>query len=74
MDWFAAPTRAWAFFPPGQPVGVRAGGSIVCTAKTLIAGDTSKYAFADEVHPTPYAHQVAADFTIALLRKAGVNL
>ena len=59
-----------AFSSPGDTVG----DSIICTAKTLIAGDTSKYAFADEVHPTPYAHQVAADFTIALLRKAGLNL
>ena len=48
--------------------------SIVCNTTNLIAGDTSKYAFADSVHPTPYAHQVAADFTIDLLRKAGVNL
>ena len=48
--------------------------SIVCSAKTLIAGDTSKYAFADAVHPTPFGHQVAADFTIELLRKAGLNL
>ena len=59
-----------AFTSPGDTVG----DSIICTAKTLIAGDTSKYAFADDVHPTPYAHQVAADFTIALLRKAGLNL
>ena len=59
-----------AFSAPGDVVG----NSIVCTAKTLIAGDTSKYAFADSVHPTPFGHQVAADFTIALLRKAGVNL
>ena len=59
-----------AFSAPGDTVG----SSIVCNTTNLIAGDTSKYAFADDVHPTPYAHQVAADFTIALLRKAGVNL
>ncbi len=59
-----------AFSSPGDVVG----NSIVCTAKTLIAGDTSKYAFADGVHPTPFGHQVAADFAIELMRKAGVNL
>ena len=59
-----------AFSAPGEVVG----SSIICNAKTLIAGDTSKYAFADGVHPTPFGHQVAADFTIALLRKAGLNL
>ncbi len=59
-----------AFSAPGDVVG----NSIVCTAKTLIAGDTSKYAFADSVHPTPYAHQLTADFTIELLRKAGLRL
>ena len=59
-----------AFSSPGDVVG----NSIVCTAKTLIAGDTSKYAFADAVHPTPFGHQVAADFTIELLRKAGLKL
>ena len=59
-----------AFSKPGDDFP----SSIVCNTTNLIAGDTSKYAFADGVHPTPYAHQVAADFTIALLRKAGVNL
>ena len=59
-----------AFSAPGDVVG----SSIVCTAKTLIAGDTSKYAFADSVHPTPYAHQLTADSTIELLRKAGLRL
>lgn len=59
-----------AFSAPGDTVG----SSIICTARTLIAGDTSKYAFADSVHPTPYAHQLTADFTIELLRKAGLRL
>ncbi len=59
-----------AFSAPGDTVG----SSIVCNTTNLIAGDTSKYAFADSVHPTPYGHQVAADFTLELLRKAGLRL
>ena len=55
-------------------VGETVGQSIVCNTTNLIAGDTSRYAFADSVHPTPFGHQVAADFTIDLLRKAGLNL
>lgn len=58
-----------AFSAPGDTVG----NSIVCTAKTLIAGDTSKYAFSDSVHPTPFAHQDAANFAVNLMRSAGLN-
>ena len=58
------------FSQPGDTFGK----SIVCNGTNLIAGDTSKYAFADNVHSTPFGHQVAADFTITLLRKAGLNL
>lgn len=49
------------------------GNSIICSARTLIKGDTSKYAFADAVHPTPYAHQDAANYTVTLMRNAGWN-
>ena len=58
-----------AFSAPGDVIG----NSIICNASTLIKGDTSKYAFADSVHPTPYAHQDAANFTITLMRNAGWN-
>jgi phospholipase/lecithinase/hemolysin len=47
------------------------GSSLVCNSTNLIAGDTSKYAFADDVHPTPYAHQGTADAALALLMQAG---
>lgn len=30
--------------------------ALLCTESTLIAGDVSRYAFADEVHPTPYGN------------------
>ena len=56
-----------AFSAPGDVIG----SSIICNANTLIKADTSKYAFADSVHPTPYAHQDAANFTVTLMRNAG---
>ena len=58
-----------AFSLPGDTVG----SSIICTAKTLVPGDTSRYFFADSVHPTPFAAQGASAFTVDLLRKAGLN-
>lgn len=51
----------------GQPNGA----SIVCNTTNLIAGDTSKYAFSDSVHPTPFAHQVAAQTAMQLMVDAG---
>lgn len=47
------------------------GSSLGCTANSLIAGDTSHYLFADSVHPTPYAHQLLAQFVSVQLAKAG---
>ena len=58
-----------AFSQPGDVIG----SSIICNAKTLIPGDTSKYAFSDSVHPTPFAAQDAAAFTIKLMREAGLE-
>jgi len=34
--------------------------SLVCNASNVIAGDVSKYLFADSVHPTPYGYQLLA--------------
>jgi phospholipase/lecithinase/hemolysin len=34
--------------------------SLVCTASTLISGDTSFYEYADTVHPTPYGYRLLA--------------
>lgn len=45
--------------------------SLVCSSKTLIAGDTSHYLFADSVHPTPYVHKLQAQLVSAYLAKAG---
>jgi phospholipase/lecithinase/hemolysin len=51
----------------GQPVGP----SIVCNTTNLIPGDTGAYAFADSVHPTPFAHEVAAGVALQLMVAAG---
>jgi phospholipase/lecithinase/hemolysin len=51
----------------GQPVGP----SIVCTTTNLIPGDTGAYAFSDSVHPTPFAHEVAAGVALQLMVAAG---
>lgn len=46
-------------------------GSWNCTASTLIPGDTSRYLFADDVHPTPYGHFLIADAVLAALVARG---
>lgn len=51
----------------GSPVG----SSLVCNTSNLIAGDVSKYFFADDVHPTPYAHQQVAATAYQLMVAAG---
>ena len=47
------------------------GSSIVCNASNLVAGDTSKYAFADSVHPTPFASQQTANIVLDMMHAAG---
>ena len=47
------------------------GSSLGCSAASLITGDTSRYAFADSVHPSPYGHQLIAQFVALQLAKAG---
>lgn len=47
------------------------GSSITCTAASTVAGDTSKYVFADVIHPTPYGYQLLAQFVSLKLVAAG---
>lgn len=47
------------------------GNAILCNAGNLVPGDTSTYAYADGVHPSPYAHQKAAEFAMQLMVEAG---
>ncbi len=53
--------------PPDAPTGP----SIVCNETKLIDADTSEFAFADDVHPTPYAHQKTADAVLERMMSAG---
>jgi phospholipase/lecithinase/hemolysin len=47
------------------------GASLVCNPSNVIAGDISRYGFADDVHPTPYGHQLLAQFAAKVLAAAG---
>jgi phospholipase/lecithinase/hemolysin len=47
------------------------GSSLVCNSSNLVAGDTSHYLFADNVHPTPYGHKLLAQYAIKALVLAG---
>lgn len=42
-----------------------------CTAQTLIPEATSRYLYADDVHPTPYGHFLLADLVLAALASRG---
>jgi len=37
----------------------------------VIKGDISHYGFADDVHPTPYGHQLVSQFASKLMAQAG---
>ena len=45
--------------------------SLTCTASSTVAGDTSRYLFADDVHLTPFGYQLLAQFVSAKLVAAG---
>lgn len=46
-------------------------GSLGCNATTLAAGDVSRYQYADGVHPTPYGHQLLAEYVLQRMRDVG---
>lgn len=45
--------------------------ALACTTATTIAADTSHYAFADSIHPTPYGYRLIAQFVTDRMLKAG---
>jgi phospholipase/lecithinase/hemolysin len=45
--------------------------SLVCTSATTVAADTSRYYFADTVHPTPYGYKLLTQLVTDALLKAG---
>jgi outer membrane lipase/esterase len=61
-------TAACSKNSPANPLG---GSSITCTAGSLIAGDTSKYLFADDVHLTPFGYELLAQFVTKNMATAG---
>ncbi len=52
--------------PPTSP-----GTALVCNASNIIKADVSKYYFADDVHPTPYGHQLLSQFAAKVMAQAG---
>lgn len=54
-----------------QPVPNLLGSSITCTTANTVPGDVSRYAFADKVHPTPYANTLMADFVLSEMTRTG---
>ncbi len=48
-------------------------GSLGCTAATTITADTTRYMYADNVHPTPYAHSLFAQYFIKTISSAGLG-
>ncbi|PIT76898.1 hypothetical protein B9Z31_02745 [Limnohabitans sp. G3-2] len=56
---------------PLATAGNNDGSSLVCKPSNLIAGNTSRYLFADGVHPTPYGHKLLAQLVTKELILAG---
>jgi outer membrane lipase/esterase len=48
------------------------GSSLVCNASNVIAGDVSRYQYADGVHPTPYGYELLAKFVLSEMLKSGL--
>ena len=60
--------RACSQDPAKNPLG---GTSLVCNPANLAAADVSRYLTADDVHPTPYGHQLLAQYAFKVLASAG---
>ncbi len=48
------------------------GTALVCNASNVIAGNVSRYQYADDVHPTPYGYELLAKFVLSEMLKAGL--
>ena len=46
--------------------------ALVCNTKTVVAGDVSRFQYADDVHPTPYGYKLLAQFVTDRMAKAGL--
>lgn len=47
------------------------GSALVCNGTNVIAGNVSNHLYADDVHPTPFGHQLLAEFAQRQLVAAG---
>ncbi len=54
-----------------SPANPLQGSSLTCTAASLVAGDTSKYLFADDVHLTQFGYELLAQFVTKNMATAG---
>jgi outer membrane lipase/esterase len=55
-----------------SPLNPIPGYSLTCTTASTLAGvDVSRYAYADSVHPTPYAHSLLAKAVLEALARRG---
>ncbi|MFD2366974.1 SGNH/GDSL hydrolase family protein [Pseudoduganella sp. GCM10020061] len=63
-DQFANPSKYGLTNTTAVACGPNAGGtsSLMCNGTNLVAGDVSRYMFADSVHPTPYEHSLVARY------------
>lgn len=55
---------------PACATNALAGSSLVCNS-TNVAANSSNYLYADSVHPTPFGHQLLAQFVAVQMAKAG---
>jgi phospholipase/lecithinase/hemolysin len=60
-------TPACVLAAPANPIG----SSLACSTANVIAGDVSKYLFADGVHPSPYGQFLLAQDAVKYLLAAG---
>jgi phospholipase/lecithinase/hemolysin len=60
-------TPACDLTPAKNPLG----SSLVCNKNNLIAGDVSRYMFADSVHPTPFEYSLIARYVLEQMTVKG---
>jgi outer membrane lipase/esterase len=57
---------------PACATNALGGSALVCNTSNTIAGDVSRYQYADDVHPTPFGYELLAKFVLSEMLKAGL--
>jgi outer membrane lipase/esterase len=57
---------------PNTSGNILRGTSLTCNPTNVFPGDLSRYGFADDVHPSPYGHQLLAQYAAIVLAAAGL--